>query len=158
MKNALAVANAIAATLNAAGILSETVEVDLYSRWTENASSPLKPTLQLVSVRKEKIDRTSTAIRYAFLFRRAALDLDGANAFDNPIDIVADYFGKRENRYINVDGVGLIAYGGFIYNAPTRTTTNNASLEGCYDSALLEADGVLFQTALLEFYRLAADD
>lgn len=157
MKNAKAVADAIAAKLNAAQILSEQVHVDVYSRWTEAADAPLEPTLQLVSVRKEKIDRTSTAVRYAFLFRRAFVDISGADAFDDPLDLVADYFERKENRYITVDGVGCIYYGGFIYNAPTRTTTNKASLEGAYDSALLEADGVLFQTALLEFFLITAD-
>lgn len=148
MKHAEAIAAAVAQRINAADVFDDDVVVDLCSRWVENEEVNFPPTIQLVSVKRNKIDRGSTAILYTFLFRRALINYDLASN----LDAIAPLF--EQEPYINVDNLGAVYFDSFVYNAPTRTTTNGVSLQGAFDSAVLENDGYMLQTALINIYRI----
>lgn len=152
MKHAGAIAEAVAARLNAAAIFNETVVVDTFSRWIENETADFPPTIQLVSVKRDKVDRNATIIYYSFLIRRATMAFDlSANNLDEIENVFAN------DKYINVNDLGVVRFDSFIFNSPTRTTTNGVSLQGAFDSAVLENDGYFLQTGLLNVYRIEGE-
>lgn len=149
MKKATEIATALANKIDAAGIFSANVVVDSFSRWEESGGD-MPPTIQLVSVKKEKLDRSAVKISYAFLLRRATLNIDNLSS-DN-LDAVSDLF-NYGSRYIPLTD-DLVYFSSFTYNAPTRTTTNGVTLNGAYDSVIMERDAALLQTAIIEVYRV----
>lgn len=147
---AKAIAETIADKIDSAGLFDSAVAVDLVSRWEESAEKFLPPTVQLISIDRERVDRQCIRVNYAYLFRRATTEQPESRELIDGVDSLLD---SPSNRVFNVSGVGICYYNGFIFNAPTRINTGGETISGAFDSLLLERDGAFFQTAIIKFFR-----